>query len=343
MISIIIPVYNGAAYIPELIENLERQTKPISNKVELIFVDDGSTDNSLNVLQSYKDRTSFALSIYSQENAGVCAARNCGIRHAAGDYITFIDVDDALTDDYLETLNCLIYTSNADVYVFQSMRVQSETPPILQSHTQAAPYGISRLDMLSRLLCNPTKYGVVNLLLRKAFLEKSGILFSVGYKYYEDYEFLFRVFGVANNIVITEKTIYFYMLRDGSAMQRFTSDRLLCLSLMKKLEPFFESQVPDFYTKFCKWGVPRIYWSVLWQACLAFPLKRDFVLFVKETNASEAMKKLLDFPDKKVRLSARLYTISPALYRSAVKVMSRGRSRVERTDISEFNAAFQQC
>lgn len=100
LVSIIIPAYNTGEYIHRAIESSLRQTH---ENVEVIVVDDGSKDNTLEVAQSYAERDS-RMRVFHKENGGVSSARNMGIREARGEYITFLDSDDWLEDFAVEVL-----------------------------------------------------------------------------------------------------------------------------------------------------------------------------------------------------------------------------------------------
>ena len=123
-ISIVVPVYNSEAYLPDLFSSLENQT---FEDYEVIFVDDGSTDRSLSLLESFSQEDQRA-SVIHQENAGGAAARNRGIDHAKGELMICIDSDDTLSPALLEHMAlpfenpdvgmvisyiCLLYTSDA--------------------------------------------------------------------------------------------------------------------------------------------------------------------------------------------------------------------------------------
>jgi glycosyltransferase involved in cell wall biosynthesis len=95
LVSIIIPCFNGAAYIRQAIESAINQTYSYT---DIIVVDDGSTDESLDIIQSYGDR----IQVETGPNRGAQAARNCGIQLARGEFIKFLDADDVLLHDCLE-------------------------------------------------------------------------------------------------------------------------------------------------------------------------------------------------------------------------------------------------
>ena len=94
-VSVILPVYNGQAFLREALESILRQTY---RNVEIIAIDDGSTDASLEILQEYREK----ISVHTQENSGVCVARNRGVEIASGDLIAFMDQDDIWYEHKLE-------------------------------------------------------------------------------------------------------------------------------------------------------------------------------------------------------------------------------------------------
>lgn len=101
LLSVILPVYNGEKYIDTIIEAFKNQTY---KDFELIFIDDGSADGSYEKIHGYIGKTDFPIILRKQENKGVSAARNNGVKAASGKYIAFVDCDDDIVGDYVETL-----------------------------------------------------------------------------------------------------------------------------------------------------------------------------------------------------------------------------------------------
>ncbi len=99
MISIIVPIYNTERYLPACLDSLLAQTQ---KDLQIILVDDGSTDGSLAIAQNYTILDP-RVELYTQPHAGQSAARNEGMRHAKGEYIAFVDADDSLAPDWCET------------------------------------------------------------------------------------------------------------------------------------------------------------------------------------------------------------------------------------------------
>ena len=110
-ISIIVPVYNVGKYLKKCLESIINQTY---KNIEIILIDDGSTDNSASICDQYK-KIDKRIKVIHQENKGLSGARNIGLKNITGDYITFIDSDDYVEIDYIEFLYKLIKEDNYDI------------------------------------------------------------------------------------------------------------------------------------------------------------------------------------------------------------------------------------
>lgn len=336
LLSVVLPVYNGEKYIDTIIEAFNNQT---DKDFELIFIDDGSADGSHKKISDYIGKTDFPVILERQENQGVSAARNNGAKLASGKYITFADCDDSIVNDYVEILRKAA-ESDFDVFAFRSLML-GEHDELVPEITDKSIKPMSRYDMLGLFISNPTAFGVCNLFIDRDFYLRSGSEFRNGYKYYEDYDFLYRIFSQTDNIGFTEYQMYFYIRRENSAMARFVPERLSCMSLIEELEGHILEHAPEFLPVFKKWGTARLYWSVMWQASLAFGLK-DALHFAKRAHIKQYMRKLNDYKAKKVRLSARLFRFSPLLFILSAKLAGRSHSKVEKCDIGDFDRYFDR-
>ena len=120
MVSIIIPVYNVEKYIVECLESVVNQTY---ENLEIILVNDGSTDNSKEICLEYAQRDQ-RIKLYSKENGGLSSARNYGLSKVTGNYVFFLDSDDYLVTDTIENLLNMLINTNADV---SSVRLATTT------------------------------------------------------------------------------------------------------------------------------------------------------------------------------------------------------------------------
>lgn len=112
-LSIIIPVYNDEKFLPRLLDAILNQET--ENHYEVICINDGSTDESRNILDSYKSKYPSLLTVIHQDNSGISITRNRGIALAKGEYVGFIDDDDIVDIDYIETIMHRAKTSGSDI------------------------------------------------------------------------------------------------------------------------------------------------------------------------------------------------------------------------------------
>ena len=112
-VSIIVPVYNVEKYLEKCLDSIVKQTY---ENIEIILVDDGSTDKSGTILDQYAEMDN-RISVIHKKNEGVSTARNTGIEAARGEYICFADADDYLMPDYVEYLLTLAVDKNADIAI----------------------------------------------------------------------------------------------------------------------------------------------------------------------------------------------------------------------------------
>ena len=130
LLSIIIPVYNAAYWLNECLDSILAATQD-SDAVQIILIDDGSTDGSGAICDQYAQKYS-AVQVFHQANGGVSAARNAGLRLAQGEYIAWIDPDDYVSPDWFSSIRSVILSCRPDVVVFDTRRfgVQGEQQEI---------------------------------------------------------------------------------------------------------------------------------------------------------------------------------------------------------------------
>lgn len=126
MISIIIPVYNKEVYLKKCVDSIRTQSY---TNIEIILVDDGSTDHSLEICNMYKDIDN-RIFAFSKNNGGVSSARNFGLDFAHGDYIMFVDPDDYIHEKLAESLKKCVEEENADISYCFAWDVHEKTRSI---------------------------------------------------------------------------------------------------------------------------------------------------------------------------------------------------------------------
>lgn len=209
-ISVIIPVYNIAKYLPRCLDSVINQTY---KNLEIIVVDDGSTDNSREIIEKYVEKDSRIIKIF-KDNSGVSDTRNKGIDIATGDYIGFVDGDDYIEPEMYEFLlsNALKYDADISHCGYQMIfpsRIDYyyNTGKIM---IQDNKKGI--IDLLEGTLIEP---GIWNKLYKRSVVQNTRMPSDI--KNNEDYFFNVMVFANAKKSVFEDKPLYHYILRKNSA------------------------------------------------------------------------------------------------------------------------------
>ncbi len=323
LLSVVVPVRNAAGYLMPLAEAFARQE---ADAFEVIFVDDGSSDESPALLERIAASGAFCARILRQPHAGVSAARNAGLGRAAGRYVAFVDADDMIAPDYVRTLaDCA--ARGGDLYVFRHARVVRGEAAFDNLNGQERE--VSADALLEAFLENPTRFGVYDFLVRRSLIGEAALGFPVGYPYYEDYDFTLRLFNAAEDARAVERCVYCYRAAPNSAMSTYSDERIRCLELFGDARSQYLEQRVSFYAKYRKWFAARLAWSVLWQASVAMDARGARVL-AKKAGMRARMRMLNDYPDRRVRYSAWAYGLCPGLTTLMMKARGKGRTLLRR-------------
>ena len=223
-ISVIMPVYNAEKYLSKSLDSVFKQ----SGSFEVIVINDGSTDNSLKILEDYAKKHSNMI-IINQENKGVAAARNVGLKAAKNKYITFVDSDDWLEDNAFENVLSVIKKDKSDI-VLTGIYDVYDKEWVTQNRGKEAARGVEevsrfpmrKLDKLS--LFSPfygndaysdlfyVGTGIRGQFFKNSFIKKNKLEFPLGTKCGEDDVFLFRAF--LDNPLISVMPIPIYNYRN---------------------------------------------------------------------------------------------------------------------------------
>lgn len=243
-ISIILPVYNVSQYLSYSLDSLAHQNY---DNYELICIDDGSTDNSLDILRSYNDiffKKKVSYIIVSQNNKGLSAARNKGLELAKGDYILFVDSDDWLySQDALS--NLAISIQGEDIIVFNAIRVDDqsglEMPQVELSYDECT--GWDYFNKYVKVSNSVPFVCVWQRCYRKEFLIHNKLVFKEGI-FHEDNYFTPIVCCYALRVKVIPETLYAYRIRQGSIMTTRSKKHWMDLvNTANEMSLFFISKV----------------------------------------------------------------------------------------------------
>lgn len=218
-ISIIIPVYNMEEYLDICLESLLSQTL---NEVEVIFVDDGSTDKSVEKLKTYIEKYN-NIRLLCQKHKGVSAARNLGIRHSSGDYITFVDADDYVEYNMYNKLYNMAYENNSDMIIcdfYEKYEDKKESVRVLKNVDNYE----NVLDVVKNEIINKHEYAFCfNKLYKSNIIKNNNIAFNESISICEDLEFNLKYIDRCDKITYLPIPLYNYLIRPTSASRTMTS------------------------------------------------------------------------------------------------------------------------
>lgn len=219
-ISVVIPVYNAECFLKRCVDSVLEQNY---SGLQIILVDDGSTDTSREICNEYKQKYKNIVVVY-QENQGLSVARNNGIAHATGEYILFLDSDDWLVSDFLQKITqVIIKEKNIDVLMYAAEKVDAVNgvKEYIGTHFDALKLnGKSGQEALNYILSEDKDYEwyAWKYLLRLEFLRKNELRF-VPHRYYEDVEWTPRMFYAAKKVwYVDEVGIQYWFHNPGSIL-----------------------------------------------------------------------------------------------------------------------------
>ena len=226
LISVIVPIYNVEAYLVECIESILNQTY---YRIEVILIDDGSTDSSGKICDyiAKKDRR---VKVIHKENGGLSSARNAGIKTAIGEYITFIDSDDVVSTNMIKLL--VENISDCDMSMCRNIKFKTQIPKIKQETKVKI---IRRKKYFKLLLQNPDYVVVWGKLYKRELFKDLRFLEGI---VHEDEEFMPRLIAKIKKVSVILQALYFYRIRPNSIMTSgFTPKKLdVIISCKNRIE-----------------------------------------------------------------------------------------------------------
>lgn len=217
MVSIIIPVYNVEEYIEECLESILAQTY---KDIELLIVDDGSTDNSLELIREYENKFK-KIRIFTQQNKGVSEARNLALNYVSGEFVLYIDPDDFLEPVMIEKMVNKAQKYNSDITICGYYLYYSKD----NVNNKIFTYGInesknlSSLEVIDMMLNYKLQGQLWNKLFKKDILINNNFKFEPG-RYIQDIFPVFKAVLKSNNIIFVDEPLYYYRQRMSSTVNK---------------------------------------------------------------------------------------------------------------------------
>lgn len=216
-VSIITPIFNGESYIENYIRCLERQ---LYSDIEVILVDDGSTDNTLDMCEKYASKDQ-RIKVFHKENGGPSSARNLGIEKATGDYVVFFDIDDDFKDCVLSENVKIASAVSADIVMWNfKMVVMEKNKEIVRKIGDSFQGNADSFfsEFLIPVLDNEMFNPPWNKMIKREFLIENNIHFDERFSLYEDILFSCNVLKKAGKIAVNDEVYYTYLIKKNDSL-----------------------------------------------------------------------------------------------------------------------------
>lgn len=239
-VSVIVPVYNVESYLEKCLQSLVQQSL---QDIEIIAVNDGSTDASQSILEQFQTQFPTKIKVFQKENGGLSDARNYGIDRASGEFLAFVDSDDYVSENMLEEMYSLAIKHNAEMVICNLQKVDGQGN-VTQKLTQL-PNMPEKIDLASHFsVFSDISYFACNKMFKKTLFD--GKRFVKG-MHFEDIELIPQLLLQCKTVAKTDAFHYQYFERANSISKTHTEKGLDILKAIENVEKAFnESMYSDF-------------------------------------------------------------------------------------------------
>ena len=323
LLSIIIPAYNVEEYIETTIESI---CKNKLDRLEIVVIDDGSTDNTRHTVEECLERLNPPhYRIIGQDNKGVSAARNIGIDNAMGRYLIFCDGDDLCYPNLVESIT-VSTNPEKNLIVWGFDITQNGNRTIGQGD-----YGVNTIpekEVFKAFLMGKYRIRLGSFAIKKSFLAENNIRFTEGCSLAEDIEFIFKCLSNAGEVKTVNKILFTYAKRGGSAMYTYCLERLEVPRVIKRISDYVEENTDlfrdDEVQDYLRNGFLIQHAIYAFDSCIGYlydrELRREFLhaYYYKYSDIEEeikrASKEMIIRPTVSSHKKVKLFCISRSLY-----------------------------
>lgn len=273
-ISVIVPVYNVENSLGKCLDSLLGQTL---DDIEIICINDGSTDNSLEILRRY-ERDYEGIKIFDKENEGQGVGRNIGIKNATGEFIAFVDPDDWVEVDMYEKMYNQAKKLNSQVVLCKYRNVQESNGKVTVPHLFKKAISYTKSININVPVCENIKKPILyssflvtpchvwNGIYDASIVKENAIRFA-NFRCYEDIMFIVRTIVLAQNISYIDSVFYNYQVRKSSPRKENEERYIDLITIIKAVKDYLKKQglMDDFeanFEYFCVSNIYRVYVSL---------------------------------------------------------------------------------
>lgn len=227
-VSVVVPIYNVEEYVGKCVESLINQTL---QEIEIILVDDGSTDNSGNIAKEFAEKNPNKVKYYRKENGGLSDARNYGMEYATGEYIAFLDSDDYIDRTAYEEMYNKAIEENSD---YVECDFIWEYPNKSKVDKQEYYFGKREMFINVRVVA-------WNKLIKREIITANNILFPKGLRY-EDVEFTYKLIPYLNRTSYIKKPFVHYVQRENSIANKQNNRNIEIFNVLDNVVEYYKKQ-----------------------------------------------------------------------------------------------------
>ncbi|WP_305514227.1 MULTISPECIES: glycosyltransferase [unclassified Methanobrevibacter] len=302
-VSVIVPVYNASKYIGNTLNSIVSQD---FDDFEMIVIDDGSTDNSLKIINETLKDCRIPHKVIHQENAGVSVARNRGIDGADGDYLVFVDADDYISQNHLSSL----YNGKTDFSL--TLYAKKELDELKSIDTYSKDL-ITAHEFIEMELNMQITFNFFQLMYKSDIIKDNGIKFTPGIVYGEDTEFAHKALNYGGEIAINNNVTYYYVQHPNSAINTTDYRRFDIVKVFENLAEFYKNNnKQEFSDLIITSRIPK---AIFGNMNFFFHKGYDFDEVMGKMKELNLFEKLSEYEgDSKFKLKIRLFLLNPKLY-----------------------------
>ena len=302
-VSVIVPVYNLSQYIGSTLDSIINQD---FKSFELIVIDDGSTDESLEVINDKLSKSLISYKVIHQENSGVSSARNRGIEEAQGEYLVFVDGDDYITGNHLSEL----YNGESDFSLIQLVKKDGDklSNPYIYSKRSIACDDFIKMELNMEI-----PFNFCQLMYKTSIIKDNNLRFNTDAVYGEDTEFALKALAFGDDIAISNEITYYYIQRQDSAIRTTDFRRFELIGIFENLAEFYKklgrNDLADLII------ASRIPKAIFGNMNYFFYNDYDVDEVISKMKEMDLLNKMSKFKgDKKFAYKIKLFLLNPKLY-----------------------------
>ncbi|WP_067090696.1 glycosyltransferase family 2 protein [Methanobrevibacter curvatus] len=320
-VSVIVPSYNNENSIERCLSSIIDQN---FSSFEIIFINDGSTDNTLKIANKLLTFSKIKHEIINQKNLGVSSARNNGLKIAKGKYICFVDADDYISENHLKKLHDSIIHTNSDFSFTKMMKVDEKGNYLMKGNEYKNILGISQMsscEFLKLELLMKIPFSFSQIMYNHEILKNNEIIFNENEVYGEDTEFFLKA-SVHGNFALVDEFSYFYTQSTTSTTSNLSIERFNFVNILEKVSDYYSLlNLEELSNLIITSRIPKsIFGNLMYLFFINYPYD-DLIRYMNKLNLFSKLSKfkMESLNDFKFYIKIKFFLLSPKIYHTCWK------------------------